>query len=233
MFMPLHDGIPMRFLRQPTVTYALIIFCVLVYGWLALDPSQVRGEAIAAGFGMIPSVLFGQAVLSPELARIPASLSVITSIFLHASVMHLVGNMLFLWVFGDNVEDAMGHLRFMLFFLICGMAGALAHAFVNPDSQQPLIGASGAISGVIMAYLMLYPRVRIWGLAFKAIPLRIPALWAIGAWITVQIVQAFVLKEGQVGWWAHLGGLGAGLVLTPLFIRREVRLFGRSAHLQT
>ncbi|MGL5361973.1 MAG: rhomboid family intramembrane serine protease [Bosea sp. (in: a-proteobacteria)] len=232
MFMPLHDGVPMRYLRQPTLTYTLIIFCVLIFGWQALDPSEARGAAIAAGFGMIPSVLFGQAVLSAELVQVPAPLSVITSIFLHASVMHLVGNMLFLWVFGDNVEDAMGHVRFMLFFLICGMAGALAHAFVNPGSQQPLIGASGAISGVIMAYLMLYPQVRIWGLAFKAIPLRIPALWAIGAWIAVQIVQAFILKEGQVGWWAHLGGLGAGLILTPLFIRREMKLFGRGAQIQ-
>lgn len=232
MFIPLHDGMPMRYLRQPSVTYALIIFCVLVYGWLALDASEARGMAVAAGFGMIPSVLFGQATLSPDLAQIPAEFSVITSIFLHASMMHLVGNMLFLWVFGDNVEDAMGHLRFLLFFLICGIAGALAHAFVNPGSQQPLIGASGAISGVIMAYLLLHPQVRIWGLAFKAIPLRIPALWAIGAWITVQIVQALILKEGQVGWWAHLGGLGAGAILTPFFIRREVRLFGRSAPVQ-
>jgi membrane associated rhomboid family serine protease len=232
MFIPLHDGVPMRYLRQPSVTYALIIFCVLLYGWQAMDPTQTRGDAIAAGFGMIPSVLFGQATLSAELARIPAPITVLTSIFLHASIMHLIGNMLFLWVFGDNVEDAMGHLRFLLFFLICGVAGALAHAVVNPGSRQPLIGASGAISGVIIAYLMLYPRVRIWGLAFKAIPLRIPALWAIGAWIAVQLVQAFILKEGQVGWWAHLGGLGAGAILTPLFIRREVRLFGRGAQMQ-
>ncbi|WP_432211935.1 rhomboid family intramembrane serine protease [Bosea vestrisii] len=125
--------------------------------------SEASEIAVMAGFGTIPAVLFGEAQLPPELLRAPAWLTLMTGIMLHASFAHLIGNMLFLWVFGDNVEDAMGHLRFLVFFLLCGMAGALLHALMNPESEQPLIGASGAISGVIASYLMLYPRVRIWG----------------------------------------------------------------------
>jgi membrane associated rhomboid family serine protease len=107
-----------------------------------------------------------------------------------------IGNMLFLWVFGDNVEDAMGHLRFLPSSSCCGLAGSLAHALMNPASEQPLIGASGAISGVIASYLMLYPRVRIWGLAFTWIPAAHPALYALGAWILFQIVSALADPQG-------------------------------------
>jgi membrane associated rhomboid family serine protease len=227
MFVPLHDGVPLRFMRAPYVTYALICACFGVYlGLLAWRPPS--GEVgIMAGFGMIPSVLFGTAQLPADLLQAPAWLTLFSNILLHASFAHLIGNMLFLWVFGDNVEDAMGHFRFLLFFFLCGLAGSLAHALMNPESEQPLIGASGAISGVIASYLMLYPQVRIWGLAFKWIPLHIPAMYALGAWILFQFISAFADPQGNVGWWAHLGGLGAGAALTPIFIHRGVRLFGR------
>jgi membrane associated rhomboid family serine protease len=135
--------------------------------------------------------------------------------------------MLFLWVFGDNVEDAMGHLRFLVFFFLCGLGGSLFHAGMHPDSEQPLIGASGAISGVIASYLMIYPRVRIWGLAFNWFPIHIPALYALGGWILLQAGAALIGADGAIGWWAHLGGLATGAALTPLFVHRNIALFGR------
>jgi membrane associated rhomboid family serine protease len=229
MFVPLHDGVPLRFMRAPYVTYGLIVTCIGLYLLLALRPSEEARIALAAGFGMIPSVLFGTAQLPEELMQLPPWLTVFSNVLLHAGLAHLVGNMLFLWVFGDNVEDAMGHARFLVFFFLCGLAGSLMHALMNPGSEQPLIGASGAVSGVIAAYLMLYPRVRIWGLAFNWIPLRITALYALSAWILLQIASAFLDPGSHVGWWAHLGGLAAGAALTPIFIHRGVTLFGRVA----
>lgn len=229
MFVPLHDGVPLRFMRAPYVTYALIAICLGLHLllWLRYEPP---GEiAVMAGFGLIPSVFFGAAQLPAEIAQAPVWLTLFSNVLLHASFAHLIGNMLFLWVFGDNVEDAMGHLRFLAFFFLCGLAGSLAHAMMNPESDQPLIGASGAISGVIVSYLMLYPQVRVWGLAFKWVPLHIPAMYALGAWILFQLASALIDPQGNVGWWAHLGGLAAGAALTPLFIHRGVRLFGRVA----
>src|SRR5262249_37714187 len=149
--------------------------------------------------------------------------------WLHADWMHLIGNMLFLWVFGDNVEDAMGHLRFLLFYVVCGVAGGLAYALLGPQaSETPLVGASGAVSGVIAAYLVLYPRVRVWILLFWRIPLPVPALWCLGGWILLQFWQlVFGSGETQVAWLAHVGGLTTGAVLVILLKRREVPLFGR------
>jgi len=228
VFIPLHDGVPLRFMRAPYVTYALIAICVGLYFLVTLRQSAEGQIAIAAGFGLIPSVLFGTARLPPELLQAPPWITLFSNILLHVGFAHLFGNMLFLWVFGDNVEDAMGHARFVLFFFLCGLGGSLTHALINSAAEQPLIGASGAISGVIAAYLMLYPRVRIWGLAFNWIPLRITAFYAICAWILFQLVQALLDPQGHVGWWAHLGGLCTGAALTPLFIHRGVALFGRT-----
>ncbi|MDX3808593.1 rhomboid family intramembrane serine protease [Bosea thiooxidans] len=227
MFVPIYDGVPLRFTRSAFITYGLIATCTLLQLALRFGPHQEGDIAILAGFGMIPSVLFGAAQLPEGLAHAPPWLTLFSNILLHASFAHLVGNMLFLWVFGDNVEDAMGHARFLAFFFLCGLGGSLAHALINPASEQPLVGASGAISGIIAAYLMLYPRVRIWGLAFKWIPVHIPAVYTLGGWILFQAASAWFDPQGNIGWWAHLGGLATGAVLTPLFIRRGVGLFGR------
>ena len=134
---------------------------------------------------------------------------------------------LFLWVFGDNVEDAMGHLKFLFFYLACGVAGGLLHAWVEPGSESPLIGASGAVAGVIAAYLVLHPRVRVWVLALKAIPLRISAAFALGLWILIQVVMVLLPQVGPVAWWAHIGGLIAGAVLVVFLRRPGVPLFDR------
>jgi membrane associated rhomboid family serine protease len=139
--------------------------------------------------------------------------------------MHLIGNMLFLWVFGDNVEDALGHGRFLVFYLICGVAAALSHAAMLPESSDALIGASGAVSGVIAAYLMLHPRVGVWVLAFKFLPLKITAALALGIWIALQVVMVMLPQVGPTAWWAHIGGLITGAILILVMRRRGVPLF--------
>lgn len=135
--------------------------------------------------------------------------------------MHMATNMLFLWVFGDNVEDAMGSPRFLAFYLLCGVAGAFAYVLTAPHAQAPLIGASGAIAGVVVAYLLFYPRVWIFGLAFNIVPFRVPAWAATGAWIAAQFVAALTLPRGEVSFWAHVGGVLAGAALTPFFRRAD------------
>ena len=146
--------------------------------------------------------------------------------FLHGDWWHLIGNMLFLWVFGDNIEDAMGSIKFLIFYLLTGIAAGLAHVAMNVGSEAPLIGASGATSGIVGAYIMLYPRVRMWSLAFMRLPLKLPAWVVIGAFVATQIF--FVVYDIQDGtaWWAHLGGFAAGVVLVDLFKRSDQPLFG-------
>jgi membrane associated rhomboid family serine protease len=218
MFLPLHDGVPLRHLSAPVASRSLLGACTAAYLLTFWGP--VGSDWIIVGFGLIPAVVFGTEGLPDGLPFVPAFLTLMTSIFLHGSLLHLLGNMLFLWVFGDNVEDAMGHARFLLFFLLCGMAASLTHALVDPESVRPLIGASGAVSGVVAAYLILYPRVRVWGLFLKGIPLRVPAYGAIGFWIALQVISAFFGGDEEVGWFAHLGGFVAGAVLVLPMRRR-------------
>ncbi len=147
---------------------------------------------------------------------------------MHADVWHLLGNMVFLWVFGDNVEDAVGHLRYLLFYFACAAAGAALHAVMLPGSDGPLIGASGAIAGVVGAYLVLHPRTKLWILAFGRIPLRITARWPLILWVLLQVVSVFGAAEDEVAWWAHLGGLLAGVLLILVLRLPGVPLFDRN-----
>ena len=211
MFLPLHDGVPLRHLWAPVASRSLLGACTMAYLLTFWGP--VGADWIVVGFGLIPAVLFGTEALPDGLPYVPPALTLVTSVFLHGSVLHLLGNMLFLWVFGDNVEDAMGHVRFLAFFLICGAVASFIHAIVDPESIRPLIGASGAVSGVVAAYLILYPRVKVWGLFLKGIPLKVPAYGAIGFWIGLQVVSAFFGGDDAVGWFAHLGGFAAGAAL--------------------
>mgnify|MGYP001766319576 FL=1 len=224
MFLPLHDGVPLRHLTRPYVTYGLIGLNAAAF---LIVWSGLVGEAnrIDTSLGVIPAVVWGKAELAAHLSIVPTYVTFLTGMFLHGGFSHLIGNMLFLWVFGDNVEDAMGHARFAVFYLACGFAGALAFALSNPETQAPLIGASGAVSGVVVAYLMLYPRVTVFGLVFNWLPISIKALYCIGAWILLQIGAALFSSDAQVGWWAHVGGMIAALVLTPALKRREAALF--------
>jgi membrane associated rhomboid family serine protease len=226
MFLPLHDGVPLKNMKTPFATRALIGLCIAFY--LLTAQGSFDMNEVVAGFGLIPGVLFGTEILPPGYPIVPAWLTLTTNVFLHGSLFHLAGNMLFLWVFGDNVEDAMGHWRFLMFFVLCGTLASLAHALITPEQHRPLIGASGAISGVVAAYVILYPRVRIWGLFLKGIPLRLPAYGAIGFWFVLQFVSAFFGGDEAVGWFAHLGGFIAGAILIPLMRHRYDPVLARA-----
>jgi len=183
--------------------------------------------------GIIPAVLFGYVNLEPSLTIIPPMATVFTSMFLHGGWMHLIGNMLYLWIFGNNVEDATGHTRFLLFYLICGVAAVFAQALPDPSSTSPMIGASGAISGVLGAYLLLYPHARVlvvipFGFYFH--PTRLPAAWVLGFWFVMQLLSTLLAgsQQGGVAFRAHLGGFVVGAILIPLFKRRRVKLFNRA-----
>ena len=229
VFIPLSDDNPLRSVRFQWVTIALIAANVVVF----LLENTPDGQAAIASFALVPSELFhvriwGGTVPAPDQPlQVPEGLTLLSYQFLHGDVLHLLSNMLFLWVFGDNVEDAMGHVKFLAFFLLCGIAGGLAHALMLPTSRLPLIGASGAVAGVIAAYLILHPRVRVWVLAFRFIPLRITAAWVLGVWVVTQLVMIAIAPFDQVAWWAHVGGMVAGGVLVLVMRRPGVPLFDR------
>ncbi|MBM3559832.1 MAG: rhomboid family intramembrane serine protease, partial [Alphaproteobacteria bacterium] len=151
-------------------------------------------------------------------------LTLVTYQFLHGGFLHLLFNMLFVWVFADNVEDALGHGRFLLFWLVCGGIAGLAHAAVEPVSEVPMIGASGAVSGILGAYAVLYPRARILVLAFGVVPIRLPALLTILAWFLQDLLWATTGASGHedVALWAHIGGFVAGAILVRPFRWRPV-----------
>lgn len=223
MFIPLHDSNHLRSIQLQYVTFGLIAVNVIVYLVTTVGGDRVSTAAVL-GLGFIPSVVYDTAELPAQFIVIPERLSYLTYAFLHADIFHLGGNMLFLWVFGDNVEDALGHLRYLAFYLLCAIAGAFVHGLVAPHSQEPLIGASGAVAGVVVAYLVLYPRVKVWILAFGRIPLRIPAYIVLALWILVQVVMFLAGGEDQISWACHVGGILAGGVLVFVLRRRGVPL---------
>lgn len=226
MFIPLHDANSLKYIKLQYVTIGLIVANILVY---LLTRMQSEQTAIATVFslGYVPSVVFDRVELPAGIATVPEDLTYITYAFLHGDIFHLGGNMLFLWVFGDNVEDALGHVKYLIFYLLCAIAGAFFHGLMAPDSQTPLIGASGAIAGIVAAYLVLHPRVKIWVLAFGRIPLRIPAYLTLALWIAFQFFMFFAAGEDQVSWAAHIGGIVAGLVLVFILKRRDVPVFDK------
>jgi membrane associated rhomboid family serine protease len=233
---PLKDDVASS--RVPVVTIALIGLNVVAFLYqislqVAEYPQLSRAaEQLVFEFGVIPCRLTGGCA-SPMDFPSPV-LTIFTSMFLHGGLFHLVGNMLYLWVFGDNVEDRLGHGRFLLFYLVCGVAAALGQTATAPASRVPMIGASGAVSGVLGAYLILFPYAGVltlitFGFFFRII--RIPALIVLGFWIVIQLVNGAITftgaleRGGGVAWFAHLGGFLAGVVL--LFLvrpRRGVRL---------
>lgn len=227
MFVPIYDGVPLRFTRSAFVTYGLIAACTLFQLALSFGPHRENDIAVLAGFGLIPSVLFGAAQLPEGLAHAPPWLTLFSNILLHASFAHLLGNMLFLWVFGDNVEDAIGHVRFLIFYFLCAVGGGLAHVAVAPNSDLALIGASSSVAGVIAAYFLLHPRVKIWILLLFRIPLRLRTIWVLGFWILLQIYNFLFGPPGEISWAAHLGGLVTGALLILVMRRRGVPLLSR------
>jgi membrane associated rhomboid family serine protease len=216
---PLYDDNPTT--RKPYVTVALIVTCVLVWLWQVSLPGRAAQAAVYS-FGFIPAVFFNQADLPSELALIPSGATLVSSMFLHGDLMHLAGNMLYLWVFGNNIEDACGHVRFILFYLLTGFAAAFAQALPDVASEIPMIGASGAISGVLGAYLLLFPHARVYvlipfGLIFVH---QIRAGWLLAFWFVFQLLSGamtYGAEGGGVAFWAHIGGFVAGVPLILLF----------------
>ncbi|GAB4512292.1 MAG: rhomboid family intramembrane serine protease [Roseibium sp.] len=227
MFIPLHDQNLLKHVPRPYVNLAIIAANVLVFLLYQQGGSEAAMAASSYSFGLIPVVLFDIRDLSPELQVLPDWMSLVTYAFLHGSWMHLIGNMLFLWVFGDNVEDALGHFRYLVFYLLSAAAGGLAYAVMDINSAVPLVGASGAVSGVVAAYLILHPRVKVWVLVLGRIPLRLTAFWVLGAWVLYQVFNSLTSVNSQVAWIAHLGGLAAGAVMVVFLRRRGVMLFDR------
>lgn len=223
---PLHDDNPTSMF--PIVTLVFIATCVLVFFWeLSLGPAV--NQAIQ-NYGAIPAVVLGNQPTHSSGALHPAWSTVLTSMFLHGGWMHLIGNMLYLWIFGNNVEDAMGHFRFIVFYLLCGIVAFLAHAFGDVQSQVPTVGASGAISGVLGAYLLLHPHAKV----LVAIPIgfiihttRLPASLVLIFWFVLQLINSALTdnSQGGVAWGAHIGGFVAGMVFIPLFKYRRIKLF--------
>ena len=228
MFIPLHDTNTLKHIKVQYVTISLIVINIAV--WLITGPiaSEQFTNAALLGFGYIPALIFDYAQLDPSLVVVPDGFTFVTYSFLHGDFMHLAMNMLFLWVFGDNVEDALGHFRYLAFYLLCAAAGALAHGLLDPASDAPINGASGAISGVVAAYFLLHPKVRVWVLVFFRIPLPLPGSTTSmkNCW-PIQKASGMAAGSG-VSWSAHVGGIVAGLVLVVILRRRDVPLFDRT-----
>jgi membrane associated rhomboid family serine protease len=230
VFVPLHDDNRLKHIRFQYVTLALIAVNLACY---VFEASGID-IAVITSFALVPFELTtvhgfgGHALFSTDAVPVPEWLTLVTYMFFHGDPLHLAGNMLFLWVFGDNVEDACGHARFLLLYLGAGVIGGLTHVALNLTSTAPLIGASGAVAGIIAAYLILHPRVRVWVLAFKFIPLRISAAWTLGAWIVLQFVMLALPSSGPIALWAHIGGLAAGSILIIVLRRRGVPLFDQT-----
>jgi membrane associated rhomboid family serine protease len=225
---PLKDDNPTRSIA--VMTWGLILVNAVIFLYqVSLGPRQ--GQQFIYEYGAIPAVVFGFKSLPGYLAAIPPRLSLFTSMFLHGGWLHLIGNMWYLWIFGDNIEEAMGHLRYVAFYLICGMIASVSHVLSNPESILPSIGASGAISGVLAAYLMLFPRARVLvliPLGFFTRLLYIPAGFVLGFWFVLQLLSGSMSggqDGGGVAFWAHIGGFIAGLLLVGIFKKREVRFF--------
>ena len=219
---PIRDDV--RASRFSLVNYLLIAANIAVFIYeLSLGR---RLDAFIFQWAMIPAEVttapLGGGPIGP-----PTIATLFTSMFLHGGWEHLLGNMLFLWVFGDNVEDSMGRLRYLVFYLLSGLAAAAAQIFVTPDSPLPSLGASGAVSGVLGAYLVLYPRARVltWVPVLLFLVVRLPALVFLGIWFAFQFVRGLAAigdaSMGGVAWWAHIGGFVAGVVLINIFRRRD------------
>ncbi|HWI27509.1 MAG TPA: rhomboid family intramembrane serine protease [Stellaceae bacterium] len=226
LILPLYDDNPRT--TTPVVTYGLIAACTVVFLWQqSLSPRA--GDAAAYAYGMVPSVLFGTASLPSELRLLPPWATLFTSMFLHGGWLHLIGNMLYLWLFGRGVESAMGALRYLVFYLLSGVLAGLAQGIADPGSAVPMIGASGAIAGTLGAYLVLHPRgnvmVFVWIFIFVRL-IAVPAVIVLGLWFLMQLMNALAARPGEPGvaFWAHVGGFVLGMLLVPLFRRRGVAM---------
>ena len=207
---------------KPFVCYCLIALCSFIFLWQSTLPLNLYNEAIK-NFGVIPAAVLGEkeSYLNPYL-------TIFTSMFMHGSWMHLIGNMVFLWIFGDNIEDSMGHKKFIVFYFVCGICAALLQAIIDPSSDIPMIGASGAIAGVLGSYLVLHPKANVnvlfWLFIFITV-IKVPAFIVLSIWIISQFFSASIGSEGGVAYYAHIGGFIGGAFLISFFKDSHIRLF--------
>lgn len=215
MFIPLHDDTPLRLIRFQFVTLGIIVLNIALFLWTGAFTSDAYLASLNSSYGLTPTNFISFVHASPPDETFFAPLTLVTSMFFHASWVHLLGNMLFLWVFADNIEDVYGYVGFAVFYLLAGVSGGLLHVVMMPHSVQPLIGASGAVSGVLAAYVVLYPKARVWILLFMRIPVPLPAIWVLGGWFLLQVFNLAASFHGQdIAWWDHIGGFAFGLILT-------------------
>jgi len=226
MFLPIGDDNPHD--TTPFVNYGIIAVCTAVFLW-QLSLGEQGDEAATFVFGLIPGHLFGTVAPDPRLPYVPAWMTIFTSMFLHGGWMHVLGNMWFLYIFGDNIEDYLGHFKYLIFYLLSGLLAMSTQVAIYPQSNVPTVGASGAIAGVLGAYFLLYPRARVltWFFVFV---LYLPAWVVLGEWIVIQFFNgAAVLSMapgrdiGGVAFWAHVGGFAAGAVMIKIFPQRSRR----------
>ena len=219
MVMPLYDDNPFKQSHTPVVSWSLI--CITIVAFVFEFSAHDDPLVIANQFGVVPAAVTGAYSFPGAISPL---LTLVSYQFLHADIVHLIGNLIFVWVFGDNVEQALGRVRFLAFYLLVGAAGALAFVFSDPGSRVPLIGASGSVSGIVIAYLMLRPCAKLTALVL-GIPLRISAYWIIGVFIAIQFINLGAATKSDVAWWCHVGGMLAGAVLFPLMKQPGVKLF--------
>ena len=215
---PLKDDNPTS--RKPTVTYFLIIFCVLVF-FIEISSQSYKSGELFYSYGLIPSVLMGHDQLPLDLYVLPAYLTIFSSMFMHGGFMHLIGNMLYMWIFADNIEDNLGHTKFLFFYFLAGIGAAMTQVLMDTHSQIPMVGASGAIGGVLGAYLINHPNARVLVLipfGFFSQLIKIRALYVLGFWFILQ----FISSGGGVAYAAHIGGFVSGMILI-LFFNKKVK----------
>ena len=215
---PLKDDNPTS--GKPVVTYALIISCVLIF-LTQLGSESYKTGHLFYSYGLIPSVLMGHNQLPMDLYVIPGYVTIFTSMFMHGGFMHLIGNMLYMWIFADNIEDNLGPSKFLIFYLLAGVGAAMTQVLMDTYSQVPMVGASGAIGGVLGAYLINHPNARILVLipfGFFSQLIKIRALYVLGFWFILQ----FISSGGGVAYAAHIGGFVTGMILI-LFFNKKIK----------
>ncbi len=222
---PLKDDNPTE--GRPIVTYFLIGICILVF-LLELSSQSYRTGALFYSYGLIPSVLMGHDQLPDNLYVIPAFISIFSSMFMHGGIMHLLGNMLYMWIFADNIEDALGPKKFIIFYMLSGIGAAMSQVLMDVNSQVPMVGASGAIGGILGAYLINHPNAKVLVLipfGFFSQIIRIKALYVLFFWFVLQFINSSITSSqgGGVAYAAHIGGFLSGIILILFFNKYSIK----------
>ena len=215
---PLKDDNPT--LKKPYITYFIITICVFIY-LIQFTSETYKSGQFFYSYGLIPSVLMGQNQLPNDLYAVPAYITIFSSMFIHGGFMHLIGNMLYMWIFADNIEENLGHKKFLVFYLLCGVGAAMSQVLTDTNSQIPMVGASGAIGGILGAYLVNYPNAKVLVLipfGFFSQLIKIKALYVLALWFVLQFFNsAMSSSQGGIAYAAHIGGFISGVILILFF----------------